>query len=126
MEDGSEDFYGHQFEKKNGENISIEYIVESGDGYIRFSNGIQICYNCHFNDGYCHDGDSIIFKREFSQYPVTLTLSRYLNKNQFDSSTYSDIFYDNLGKAGFTIHGDDSADSGKCINFSYIAIGFWK
>ena len=30
--------------KKNGENISIGYICESGDGYIRFSNGIQMCY----------------------------------------------------------------------------------
>lgn len=48
--------------KKNGENISVGYICESGDGYIRFSDGTQICYG---NVSNAYDGNITEYQKPF-------------------------------------------------------------
>lgn len=57
-------YYGwiYLFEKKNGENISVGYICESGDGYIRFSDGTQICYG---NVSNAYDGNITEYQKPF-------------------------------------------------------------
>ena len=112
--------------KKNGEDISVGYIVESGDHYIRFSDGTQICYDYHANDDYCNDNAYINFPKVFIRRP-SLTVSRHLNKtNAINTGKYTDVFYNDLSNEGFTICGDSSTDLSNRINFSYIAIGRWK
>ena len=48
--------------KKNGENISVGYICESGNGYIRFSDGTQICYG---NVSNAYDGNITEYQKPF-------------------------------------------------------------
>lgn len=55
------------FQKKNGEMISIgSGIAESGNGYIRFSDGTQICYGDISN---AYDATHIPCPKPFSEKP---------------------------------------------------------
>ena len=116
--------------KKTNELIQLISIAEAGNGYIRFSNGLQICYAIislpYRNEavGNCN-GSTITFTMPFIDRP-SLTLSRYMDDLGYSNEYIKDIHYSELTDHSFIIVGNDMADAAKVINFSYIAIGKWK
>ena len=73
--------------KKNGENISVGYICESGDGYIRFSDGTQICYG---NVSNAYDGN-------ITEYPKPFLI----NTNPYVMMHIYERYYKTMGSSPF-------------------------
>lgn len=116
--------------KKTNELIQLISVADAGNGYIRFSNGLQICYMSIYgekpsdNTGNCR-GAIIKFPMPFINNPI-ITLSRYLNDIYLNNEYMKDIHYGRLTHESFMIIGFNEADEANVINFSYIAIGKWK
>lgn len=94
---------------------SVDTIEEQGDNYIRFSNGIQICWEFHdFNHGaWMH----VPFVKPFLYAPaVTATPT----DSRIDVTTYVQVRdIDNAGVIFACPYGD-------CYGTFYTAIGRWK
>ena len=116
--------------KKTNESIQMISVAEAGDNYIRFSNGLQICFDClassskNENIGNYNKG-TITYPKPFISQPA-LSVSRYLNDAYKPTSYEKAIHYGSLNETSFMIIGEDDADPASVINFSYIAIGKWK
>lgn len=114
--------------KKTNELIQLISVAEAGDGFIRFSNGLQICYGVIVGltqiDGN-HNNETIIFSKPFSDTPA-ITVSRIMNYSSVVNELKTDIWYSHATPSEFILYGYDEADAAKVINFSYIAIGKWK
>ena len=110
--------------KKTNELIQLISVAEVGNGYIRFSNGFQICYDLIL-DIVNHRGSTITFQKPFITTPV-LTVSRFLADLGYTTNLNAEIHYASIKNDSFVIIGIDEVDSANVINFSYIAIGRWK
>lgn len=117
-------------EKKTNELIQLISVTEAGDGYIRFSNGLQICH-AMIKDETPNEtignlnGCTITFAMPFISEP-SLILSRWLDDLYCSNEYRKEIHYSVLGRKSFVVVGVNEADKAKVINFSYIAIGKWK
>lgn len=114
--------------KKTNELIQLISVTEAGDGYIRFSNGLQICYGIIIASTQAsgnHDAETISFSKPFSDIPA-ITISRIMNRTSVVDELKTDIFYSYASASEFILYGNNEADSANVINFSYIAIGRWK
>lgn len=80
-------FMDINLKKKNGENISVGYICESGDGYIRFSDGTQICYG---NVSNAYDGN-------ITEYPKPFLI----NSNPYVTMHIHERYYSTINSSPF-------------------------
>lgn len=82
-------------QKRNGEMIPIgSGIAESGEGYIRFSDGTQICYGA-ISNAYC--GTIIWYPKAFSAMPYA-TFS-YINNDYITDKNMIYLFHVSSGGA---------------------------
>ena len=93
---------------KNG-NVAISDINEIGNGYIRFTSGLQICFR-----EVQMDNLNISFPKPFSKLPA-IVFSGTDNTYSWGSK--------NRSTTGFTLLCSDSHWENCCF---YIAIGYWK
>lgn len=93
-------FMDINFQKKNGEMISIgSGIAESGDGYIRFSDGTQICYG-YISDAY--NNTSIPYPKLFSTSPYVM-----FNYSSIYCTDINMLYLFHINTGGFSINDND-------------------
>ena len=90
-------------------NVIISDIYENGNGYIRFTNGLQICFS-----GANTSNPNVSFSKPFFNTPL-IFCSGVGNAHGWGSS--------NVGSTGFTVLCSDGSLGQYCYFF---AIGFWK
>ena len=108
--------------------MGMSDIVEKGDGYIRFENGIQICFGEFNKTGPWNEqnnqtiNENIIFSKEFISKPIVTT-----NNNGTGGIWSSSAL--NITNSNF----DFSLGLTRClytytgiIMCQYFAFGFWK
>ena len=108
--------------------MGMSDIVEKGDGYIRFENGIQICFG-EFNitgtwneQNKQHINENIIFSKEFISKPIVTT--NYSDTGGFWSSSATIITNSNFDfSLGLTHNSQNYTGTIMC---QYFAFGFWK
>ena len=107
--------------------MGMSDIVEKGDGYIRFENGIQICFG-EFNitgtwtpSERCIN-ENIIFSKEFISTPIVVTNNSGAGGYWSSSAIYitNSNFDFSLGVASSTQNYTGT------IICQYFAFGFWK
>lgn len=108
-------------------NKSVDAIEEAGSDYIRYSNGLQICWgnNAPGVDVTDYQDGIISFPREFSSktsYSVTATLRRESAINYRDT-TFS---IRNLKNTGFEYQWFGQSYKSDRWQVQWIAIGKWK
>ena len=108
--------------------MSMSDIVEKGDGYIRFENGIQICFgefNITGSWNEQHDqviNENIIFSKEFISKPI-VTTNHYGSGGWWSSSAFN-ITNSNFDfSLGLTHNQHNYTGTVMC---QYFAFGFWK
>ena len=106
--------------------MGMSDIVEKGDGYIRFENGIQICFG-EFNitgtwtPSERNINENIIFSKEFISTPIVVTNNN--GTGGFWSSSALNITNSNFDfSLGVT---PETRFTGTIIR-QYFAFGFWK
>ena len=121
----------------NGKSIELNSITESGNGYIRFSDGTQICYGFNVvpNPGKkIHRIEySFAYPKTFSDVPICSVIRQACNIktdnldiNLIDKDFSIDRITSNDSTCVFdVIYTQGEADFG-IINTTYIAIGRWK
>lgn len=109
----------------------IRNIIESGDGYIKYSDGTMICYGEYTGTselfdyfGWCirtAENINITFKKEFLSAPMVTITPRY-------NSYIFSIAINQISATGFKFTGlkPSGARSSNYINMNYMAIGKWK
>ena len=108
--------------------MGMSDIVEKGDGYIRFENGIQICFGefnitgtwNEQNGQYIHE--NIIFSKEFISKPIVTTNNN--GTGGFWSSSALNLTNSNFDFSLGLTH-NSHAHTGT-IMCQYFAFGFWK
>ena len=107
--------------------MGMSDIVEKGDGYIRFENGIQICFG-EFNitgswtQSNHYNNENIIFTKEFISKPIVTTNNG--GAGGFWSSSALNITNSNFD---FSLGSTSSSNSYTgTIMCQYFAFGFWK
>ena len=108
--------------------MGMSDIVEKGDGYIRFENGIQICFGEFNNTGTWNEQNKqyinkkIIFSKEFISNPIVTTTNNGSGGRWSSSALYitNSNFYFSLGMTRET-----HTYTGTII-CQYFAFGFWK
>ena len=102
-------------------------IVEKGDGYIRFENGIQICFG-EFNitgswtQSKRYNNENIIFSKEFISKPIVTT-------NNGGAGGYWSSSALNITNSNFDFSLGSTSGSYNhtgTIMCQYFAFGFWK
>ena len=122
----------------NGSTVELNNITESGNGYIRFSDGTQICYHSLMADinektigpGKCFS-TNVTYPKPFIDYPV-ITPSHQINSKttNIEYSTHK-VYVEGCAstereaKIEFTNDSDESINASS-VYVSYIAIGRWK
>ena len=116
-------------------------MTESGDNYIRFSNGLQICYDyieIHNPPLRQVDGskENVLFPVPFINGNIYITCTRDCGGFTADLVNNSPAvwyYHGHMSTIGFQVCGDPNADktikddlSTNYMYFSYIAIGKWK
>ena len=112
----------------NGNSIELNNITESGTGYIRFSDGTQICYESKeytykktIDAGYNKFGP-FTFKKSFTNHPI-ISMNR---QNAMDFPLYFTSVSANNAEYSFTLYTERDCGTFNTISYSYIAIGRWK
>ena len=108
--------------------MGMSDIVEKGDGYIRFENGIQICFG-EFNitgtwneQNKQHIEKNIIFSKEFISTPIVITNNN--GSGGYWSSSALNITNSNFDfSLGLTHNQHNHTGTTMC---QYFAFGFWK
>ena len=107
--------------------MGMSDIVEKGDGYIRFENGIQICFG-EFNitgswtQSKTYINENIIFSKEFISKPIVTTNNGGVGGCW--SSSAQNITNSNFDfSVGLTHNSNNYTDTIMC---QYFAFGFWK
>ena len=107
--------------------MDMSDIVEKGDGYIRFENGIQICFG-EFNitgtwtQSKPYINENIIFSKEFISKPIVTTNNA--GAGGFWSSSALNITNSNFDFSfGMTPGSNNHTGTVIC---QYFAFGFWK
>ena len=102
----------------NGENAAT--IVESGEGYIRFGDGTQICYGLYLRNGYTNNATKVDFAKAFinTNFGFSMTPlwnsgpgTEYLTEQTTNTNTQANT------------RTTSSVTILRCISFSYVAIG---
>ena len=108
--------------------MGMSDIVEKGDGYIRFENGIQICFgefNITGSWNEQHDqfiNENIIFSKEFISTPIIITNNNGTGGRWSSSALY--ITNSNFDfSLGLTHNQHNHTGTVMC---QYFAFGFWK
>ena len=107
--------------------MSMSDIVEKGDGYIRFENGIQICFGEFNITGTWNQSErcineNIIFSKEFISTPIIITNSN--GSGGWWSSSAILITNSNFDfSLGMTSSTQNYTGTIIC---QYFAFGFWK
>ena len=111
---------------------AISSIIESGTGYIRYSDGTQICYGRLSETGsittsyaswYSYDLNGSNFAKPFVSTP-TLTLSSAYTSDYIYCMPYG-VLYSTTGISNIRVLRPTTSGSG-VIPVNYIAIGRWK
>ena len=107
--------------------MNMSDIVEKGDGYIRFENGIQICFG-EFNitgtwtSSKRYINENIIFSKEFFSKPIVTTNNS--GAGGYWSSSAVNITNSNFDFSfGMTSSSQNYTGTIMC---QYFAFGFWK
>ena len=108
--------------------MGMSDIVEKGDGYIRFENGIQICFGeCNITGSWNEQhgqviNENIIFSKEFISTPIVITNNGGAGGYWSSSAVYitNSNFDFSLGVASSTQNYTGT------IICQYFAFGFWK
>ena len=106
--------------------MGMSDIVEKGDGYIRFENGIQICFD-EFNitstwtPSNRHINENIIFSKEFISKPIVITNNN--GAGGYWSSSALNLTNSNFD---FSLGVTSSSQYTGTIMCQYFAFGFWK
>ena len=107
--------------------MDMSDIVEKGDGYIRFENGIQICFG-EFNitgtwtPSNRYTNENIIFSKEFISKPIVIT-------NNSGAGGYWSSSAVNLTNSNFDFSLGETSSSTNytgTIMCQYFAFVFWK
>ena len=108
--------------------MGMSDIVEKGDGYIRFDNGIQICFGEFNITGTWNEqnnqsiNENIIFSKEFISKPIVIT--NYNGDGGRWSSSATIITNSNFDfSLGLTHNSHNHTGTTMC---QYFAFGFWK
>ena len=107
--------------------MDMSDIVEKGDGYIRFENGIQICFGEFnitgtWNQNNRYINENIIFSKEFISKPIVTTNNA--GAGGFWSSSAPIITNSNFDfSLGVTQSSQTYTGTIMC---QYFAFGFWK
>ena len=108
--------------------MGMSDIVEKGDGYIRFENGIQICFGEFNITGTWNEqnkqmiNENIIFSKEFISTPIVITNNNGSGGRWSSSAIY--ITNSNFD-FGLGMTHDQHTYTGTMI-CQYFAFGFWK
>ena len=106
--------------------MGMSDIVEKGDGYIRFENGIQICFG-EFNitgtwtPSERNINENIIFSKEFISTPIVVTSNNGAGGHW--SSSALNITNSNFD---FSLGVTPSTQYTGTMICQYFAFGFWK
>ena len=108
--------------------MGMSDIVEKGDGYIRFENGIQICFGEFNITGTWNEQnkqviyENIIFSKEFISTPIVIT-----NNGGAGGWWSSSAFYITNSNFDFSLGVTSSTQNYTgTIICQYFAFGFWK
>ena len=101
---------------------SLNDVYEGFDAYIKFNNGILICYG-RFSK--LSNGDFVKLLEPFTSSYYALTISR-VNSTDSAADSNSAIWTSVQYPEKFIVKGNESADSSHGIWGNYIAIGTWK
>ena len=101
---------------------SLNDVYEGLDAYIKFNNGILICYG-RFSK--LSNGDFVKLLEPFTSSYYALTISR-VNSTDSAADSNSAIWTSVQYPEKFIVKGNESADSSHGIWGNYIAIGTWK
>ena len=108
--------------------MGMSDIVEKGDGYIRFDNGIQICFGEFNITGTWNEqnkqciNENIIFSKEFISKPIVITNNE--GSGGWWSSSATIITNSNFDfSLGLTHNSHNHTGTIMC---QYFAFGFWK
>ena len=107
--------------------MGMSDIVEKGDGYIRFENGIQICFGEFnitgtWNSSKRYNNENIIFSKEFISKPFVTT-------NNSGAGGYWSSSALNITNSNFDFSLGATSSSQKytgAVICQYFAFGFWK
>lgn len=108
--------------------MGMSDIVEKGDGYIRFENGIQICFGEFNITGSWNEqnkqyiNENIIFSKEFISKPIVTTNNNGTGGRW--SSSAVNITNSNFDFSLGLTHNSQSHTG--TIMCQYFAFGFWK
>ena len=106
--------------------MGMSDIVEKGDGYIRFENGIQICFG-EFNitgtwsPSKRNINENIIFSKEFISTPIIIT-----NNNGSGGWWSSSAILITNSNFDFSLGVTQDTQYTGTIICQYFAFGFWK
>ena len=106
--------------------MGMSDIVEKGDGYIRFENGIQICFG-EFNitgtwsPSERYINENIIFSKEFISTPIIIT-----NNNGAGGRWSSSALGITNSNFDFSLGVTPGTQNTGTIICQYFAFGFWK
>ena len=117
----------------NGKSIELNNITESGNGYIRFSDGTQICYgivSIQTNDVIYANKEFTVynsFPKKFISSPTLSILRQQVNSNMAELNTHIKVV-DAISTVTESLVRFISTEnfSKIYVDFSYIAIGRWK
>ena len=107
--------------------MGMSDIVEKGDGYIRFENGIQICFGEFNITGTWNQSErcineNIIFSKEFISTPIVVT-----NNGGAGGYWSSSALYTTNSNFDFSLGMTSSTQNYTgTIICQYFAFGFWK
>ena len=119
----------------NGKSIELNNITESGNGYIRFSDGTQICYGFNLlpNPGQKTHRIShkFTYPKPFNDTPICsiirqATVSENSNINIIDKDFRIDRIASNNSICIFDVIYTEGEAYFGITNTTYIAIGRWK
>lgn len=108
--------------------MGMSDIVEKGDGYIRFENGIQICFGEFNITGTWNEqngryiNENIIFSKEFISKPIVTTNNN--GAGGYWSSSAIIITNSNFDFSLGATHNSNTFTG--TIMCQYFAFGFWK
>ena len=114
----------------NGINGTIDEIIESGDGYIKYSDGTMICYNTVSGTTSLASYWSQFQRGQLSvTFPQTFTSVPSITISSINTESYAQLSFgaDSITVSSFiakVFKPNSATNTG--VNFSYIAIGKWK
>lgn len=124
------------FSQYNGSSIPLSNIVESGDGYIRYSDGTQICYGTFGigNRTYSPNGYArydLIYPKTFDALPAA-GFANIDNVQPTSLSTKVKANFSIMSCGGSSsdlfiyVYNGNSESVKAYVYLNYIAIGRWK